>query len=498
MRIMGSVSSTALVHRSGRARRRLGRSFERVASGKRINSGRDDAARLAISSRMKAQSVSLRRTGRNIQEGQELAHVAGSGMSSVTNLLIRMRELAIQAANDTNTVKDRRYIQAEIDQIVDEIDRTARQTEIFGQHPLFDPQQEEIENPPELVNVAFLVDDSGSMANEIQNLRNSIAGFKEKLESKSDLVKFGLAVMGRNHDNLDATELRADIGGADFDADLAALTAGPGGLMDTYASIMEVTGGSSIVGTAEPDPFTYEDGAAKVLVVLTDTRAQEVTLNPPNADQGDASASVSAAGVRADVIASPANAADFSTIANDNDGQVHDIGVNGSGIGGALNAIATELTESTPQKLTDEQAIHSGIDADEEILTKLPSDVRPLTLGVAFGNESGEVLTKDKANELLEDIDDALKTVLRFQSQVGALTNRLDTAQRTQAVAAQSTDQTVSRMEDSDMTLESYELAKARLKSEAANAALARAFTYQRNLSRGLLGLIGGNFSGVG
>ncbi len=433
-----------------------------------------------------------------MQEGQALVRVADSGLSSVSELLIRMRELAVQAANDTNTTKDRANIQAEIDQILLEMDRTAQQTEIFGFKPLFDPLGEEIENPPSTVEVAFLVDDSRSMSQEIANLKSSIARFKQTLEAASDNIRFGLATIGFGNDNLDVTDLKADIGSSNFDSEIASLNSDPGRSMDTYASIMEATGASTIAGNNDPDEFTFGTSGEKLMVVLTDAEAQEFVLNPPNATQQDASDAMGAKGIRAEVIGRPIREREFTTIVNENGGSFHDIGATGEGVGTALSAIAFDLTQSDPKKLTDEPEVHSGPDADQVIPLNLPSDVRPTTLGVDKGNGSGELTSKAKANQLMDDVDDALKTVLRYQGQAGALLNRLESAQRVQETAATAMDRSVAQMESADISVEAYHLTRDRLRSEAANATLARAFTYQRDMSRSLIGLIGGGFSGVG
>ncbi len=84
------------------------------------------------------------------------------------------------------------------------------------------------------------------------------------------------------------------------------------------------------------------------------------------------------------------------------------------------------------------------------------------------------------------------------QGQAGALLNRLESAQRVQETAATAMDRSVAQMESADISVEAYHLTRDRLRSEAANATLARAFTYQRDMSRSLIGLIGGGFSGVG
>ena len=107
--------------------------LQRLSSGLRINSAKDDAAGLAISERMGAQIRGLDQARRNANDGISLAQTAEGALSGIGENLQRMRELAVQAANDTNTDSDRQTIQKEIEQLKSEIDRVAQTTEFNGQ-----------------------------------------------------------------------------------------------------------------------------------------------------------------------------------------------------------------------------------------------------------------------------------------------------------------------------------------------------------------------------
>ena len=110
----------------------LATSMQRLSSGLRVNSAKDDAAGLAISERMKAQSSGLAVAARNANDGISLAQTAEGAMSKVGDMLQRMRELAVQSANATNSKTDREAMQAEVDQLVKEIDRVAKTSEFNG------------------------------------------------------------------------------------------------------------------------------------------------------------------------------------------------------------------------------------------------------------------------------------------------------------------------------------------------------------------------------
>ncbi len=109
--------------------RSLSTAMERLSTGKRINSAKDDAAGLSISNRMDAQIRGLTMAVKNANDGISLMQTAEGALDEVTNSLQRMRELAVQAVNGTNTAQDRAALDAEVQQLKSEIDRTAKTTQ---------------------------------------------------------------------------------------------------------------------------------------------------------------------------------------------------------------------------------------------------------------------------------------------------------------------------------------------------------------------------------
>ena len=110
--------------------------MEALSSGKRINSAGDDAAGIAIASRMESQVRGLNQAMRNAADGQALIDTAEGAMDEITNMLQRMRELALQSANDTNSDQDRESLNLEIDALTDEIDRVVSTTAYNGRNIL--------------------------------------------------------------------------------------------------------------------------------------------------------------------------------------------------------------------------------------------------------------------------------------------------------------------------------------------------------------------------
>jgi flagellin len=110
----------------------LANSMQRLSSGLRINSAKDDAAGLAITDRMTAQVRGMNQAARNANDGISLAQTAEGALSEVTNILQRMRELSVQSANASNSDADRSSLNSEFAQLKEEIDRIADTTQFNG------------------------------------------------------------------------------------------------------------------------------------------------------------------------------------------------------------------------------------------------------------------------------------------------------------------------------------------------------------------------------
>ena len=122
---IGSLVAQAAANATNKS---MDTSMERLSTGKRINTAADDAAGMAISSRLEAQARGLNQAIRNAADGQAMIDTTEGAHTEITNILQRMRELSVQSANDTNVAADRTNLQSEVNQLVAEIDRIATQT----------------------------------------------------------------------------------------------------------------------------------------------------------------------------------------------------------------------------------------------------------------------------------------------------------------------------------------------------------------------------------
>jgi len=129
MRINHNISALFSYNRLNKTNESMNKSLERLSSGLRINRAGDDAAGLAISEKMRAQIRGLNQATRNAQDAISLIQTAEGALNESQSILQRMRELAVQAANDSNMTADRNKIQAELEQLKTELSRIASQTE---------------------------------------------------------------------------------------------------------------------------------------------------------------------------------------------------------------------------------------------------------------------------------------------------------------------------------------------------------------------------------
>ena len=135
-----------------------GKAMEKLSSGLRINRAGDDAAGLSISEKMRAQIRGLDQASRNAQDGISLIQTAEGALNETHSILQRMREISVQAANDTNVAVDRNSLNDEIKQLIDEVDRIAKATQFNEQDILSTAQSLDMQvgaNKGQTINLAW-------------------------------------------------------------------------------------------------------------------------------------------------------------------------------------------------------------------------------------------------------------------------------------------------------------------------------------------------------
>jgi flagellin len=132
MKINTNINSMKTQEYMRQNQAKMDQAMNRLSSGKRINSASDDAAGLAIATRMRAKESGLGVAARNTQDGISMIQTAESALSSVSNILVRMRDLAVQAANGTNDTTDKSALQGEFQQLTDQITYITDNTKFNG------------------------------------------------------------------------------------------------------------------------------------------------------------------------------------------------------------------------------------------------------------------------------------------------------------------------------------------------------------------------------
>lgn len=208
LRINTNVPSLVAQRNLRTTRGALDRTLERLSSGSRINHAGDDAAGLAISETLRAQTRGLQVAERNAQDGVSVIQIAEGALSEVSNILIRMRELGVQASSDTIGDAERKFLDVEFQQLMEEIDRIANSTE-YNRVPLLNGKASTFEiqvgtrNNPFIdrirvfdansadINTVAIGINLASVADKV-NAQNSLAGIDAALGSVTAIrAQFG-------------------------------------------------------------------------------------------------------------------------------------------------------------------------------------------------------------------------------------------------------------------------------------------------------------------
>ncbi len=187
----------------------LGTSLQRLSSGLRINSAKDDAAGLAISDRMTSQIKGLSQASRNANDGISLTQTAEGALSESTNILQRVRELSVQSANSTNSASDRLSLQAEVNQLVSELDRISDTTSFNGIKLLdgsFQAQQFQVgADSGQTIQVNVTKATSDSLGIEKLDTLNTTKGIETATSGNAVDVTGGVSLSGTSASSTDVS-----------------------------------------------------------------------------------------------------------------------------------------------------------------------------------------------------------------------------------------------------------------------------------------------------
>ncbi len=207
LRINTNVASLNAQRNLRGTRLGMNKSLEKLSSGQRINRAGDDAAGLAISENLKAQVRGLKQAERNAEDGISLVQIAEGALGEVSNILIRLRELSVQAASDTIGGTERKFLNVEFEQLTSEIDRIANSTE-FNRVPLLNGTgavfdiQIGTRNDPISDRLTF---DASSADVNVAALGLNLASVADKISAQNSLSSIDSAIIS-------VSGIRADFG----------------------------------------------------------------------------------------------------------------------------------------------------------------------------------------------------------------------------------------------------------------------------------------------
>ena len=207
LRINTNVASLNAQRNLHETRRGMNKSLEKLSSGQRINRAGDDAAGLAISENLKAQVRGLGQAERNAEDGISLVQIAEGALGEVSNILIRLRELSVQAASDTIGSTERKFLNVEFEQLTSEVDRIANSTE-FNRVPLLNGTgavfdiQIGTRNDPISDRLSF---DASSADVNVAALGLNLASVADKISAQNSLSSIDQAIVS-------VSGIRADFG----------------------------------------------------------------------------------------------------------------------------------------------------------------------------------------------------------------------------------------------------------------------------------------------
>ncbi|MEJ2800426.1 flagellin [Comamonadaceae bacterium PP-2] len=485
-------------------------SMQRLSSGMRINSAKDDAAGLAISERMTAQVNGLNQAAKNANDGISLAQTAEGTLGIIGNNLQRIRELAVQSRNATNSSDDRAAIQKEVSQLTAEIDRVAKNTAFNGTNLLdgsFTAQSFQVgANQGQTIEIAGIADAKVSKLGSWTSVATSA-----KMTAGSTLKAY--ATSGES--GTFTTTAASTAAGQQFSMTVGGVT---------FVNRVGTAGGT---GTGSAVTAFAIDGEVYVGGVHAQLQAAGITAQG-SAQTGDLAFSKSD-GTNLDVTvvntfgAAPsggfANAGFFGSHAASPFGELAsgDLVINAVNIGSVTGgASVVDGLINLVQAINDKTA-QSGVKATTEsgklVLSSTTGNISlsgdwveragfvsgQTTVngagGVAYKagvTESGfsglDVSTADGADNAILAMDAALKAVNASRADLGAVQNRFESVVKNLDTSAENLTSARSRIQDADFAVETANLSRAQILQQAGTAMVAQA----NQLPQGVLTLLRG------
>jgi flagellin len=450
-----NLSSLTAQRNASKTQNELSTAISRLSSGLRINSAKDDAAGLAISERFTSQVRGLNQAARNANDGISLAQTAEGALGSIGSNLQRMRELAVQSANATNSASDRAALQQEVSQLAAEIDRVATQTQFNGINLLdgnFSAQQFQVgANAGQTITVS-------SIASARTSSLGSFSGFQlssQSIGTASDTAAAQSITVGGVTTSLGsiANDAKAIAG--------AINASGIGGLTATANATTVAAGTSGISGDGSAAVTVTVNGLAINVAATTNAATNRaLTVSALNAQSSVTGVVATDTGSGVQLSAADGRNITVAFAANGTGADEADLGLAAAATtGGTVN-----LTYSAPSGVTGNMTFTGAFDPGATAIAVTGTSVAALDISTVSG-----------ANAALTSIDAALASISSSRASLGAIQNRFQSTIENLQTSAENQAAARSRILDADFAAETAALSRAQVLQQAGTAMVAQA-----------------------
>ncbi|MCB1859776.1 MAG: flagellin [Gammaproteobacteria bacterium] len=484
-----NVSSLTAQRNLNKSQSSLATAMQRLSSGLRINSAKDDAAGLAIAERMSTQIRGFNQAMRNANDGISLAQTAEGALGETTNNLQRIRELAVQAANSTNSDSDRAALQAEVAQRLAEITRVSSQTQFNGTNLLdgsFTNKSFQVgANANQVISIGSLVDArASSLGNNVLQKNGSItntvvtgSGSANGMNAVAAAAAFTVSTTDSSGSVLTTSPLTY---AADSGANIVAGVidrAGSGIGVAATASNSATISGLSAAGTVtftlntqtDDGDGTFTAVTSAITAVISDKNDLSGLVSAINGVQSSTgiTADFTTAGVKGSITLTTSDGRNIgiSAFAVDTAGN-DSVTFSGSVLteGGTVAAVKTGTIELTSSRGTITLA-----NADTEAFAAAGSSSDFSSLAAV------DISSAAGAQSALAVLDAALGTVNSARADLGAYQNRFESTIANLSVSAENLSAARSRIRDADFAAETAELTRSQILQQAGVAMVSQA-----------------------
>ncbi len=473
------------------------KSTEKLSSGYKINRAADDAAGLSISEKMRKQIRGLTQASANAQDGISAVQTAEGALNEVQDMLQRMNELAVKAANGTNSENDRTYIQNEIDQLTTEIDRVAETTKFNETYLLKGDKSLEKGYTYSYKNFAteaeqagkatFSTDDSTKLTATLADITApSEAGLQDKMNEllmafRDQGVKLTAEVVAKGDDDGELSYSLELLGAAAEKFDVTTKTGSKTEfeIKDKEGNLLATVTGTGADGTLTADKDHIGDKVSAT-VIATDIQAVQSTTEQAKYYDRDGNA-ISANALSNYFSASTADDGTVSVATKTGAPQLYDAVGNKVDVPQPKNVAALQdLTAALTVSL------HVGADATSNNQITMNIDTMSAK-GLGVNGLKVDGVDDSNALSAIDTIKEAIQKVSTQRSALGAIQNRLEHTINNLDNVVENTTSAESQIRDTDMATEMVKYSNNNILSQAGQAMLAQA----NQANQGVLSLLG-------